>query len=64
MILSHPPIKAWPLYHQFPGAEAVFSGHWHGTRLRDVQDIFDVNTPPSRYAGIDKSSRGFRIVDM
>ncbi len=42
----------------------VFSGHWHGSRVRDVQGIFDVNTPPSRFGGIDKSSRGFRIVDM
>jgi outer membrane protein assembly factor BamB len=51
----------------------VFSGHWHGSRVRDIYvlgqgdemvRIFDVNTPPSRMAGIDKSSRGFRIVDI
>ncbi len=43
---------------------AVFSGHWHGSRVRYLLDIFDINTPPIRYAGIDKSSRGFRINDM
>jgi outer membrane protein assembly factor BamB len=51
------------LYDQL-GVNAAFSGHWHGSRVRYLLDIFDINTPPIRYAGIDKSSRGFRINDM
>jgi len=46
------------------GVVAAFSGHWHGSRVRLLEGVFDVNTPPSRFAGIDKSSRGFRINDM
>jgi outer membrane protein assembly factor BamB len=52
------------LYNGFDNMLGVFSGHWHGSRVREAQGIFDVNTPPSRYGGIDKSSRGFRIVDF
>ena len=46
------------------GVVAAFSGHWHGSRVRLLEGVFDVNTPPSRFAGIDKSSRGFRVNDM
>jgi len=46
------------------GVIGAFSGHWHGSRVRLLRGIFDVNTPPMRFAGIDKASRGFRINDM
>lgn len=43
---------------------AVFSGHWHGQRLRRYGDILDVNTSPLRFGGIDRSPRGFRVVTV
>lgn len=52
------------LYNLYGGFVGAFSGHWHGSRVRLVEGIFDINTPPIRYAGIDKSSRGFRVNDM
>ncbi len=52
------------LYNGLGGVVGAFSGHWHGSRVRLLEGIFDINTPPSRYAGIDKSSRGFRTNDM
>lgn len=52
------------LYNQLGGVIGAFSGHWHGSRVRLLRGIFDVNTPPMRFAGIDKSSRGFRINDV
>jgi outer membrane protein assembly factor BamB len=52
------------LYNQLGGVIGAFSGHWHGSRVRLLHGIFDVNTPPMRFAGIDKASRGFRINDV
>ena len=51
-------------YKTLTGFVGAFSGHWHGSRVRQVEGIFDVHVPPSRFAGIDKSSRGFRVNDM
>ncbi len=59
-----PLVQEVNLYNQLRGVIGAFSGHWHGSRVRLLEGIFDVNTPPSRYAGIDKSSRGFRVNDM
>jgi outer membrane protein assembly factor BamB len=51
-------------YKTLTGIVGTFSGHWHGSRVRLLEGIFDVHVPPSRFAGIDKSSRGFRVNDM
>jgi outer membrane protein assembly factor BamB len=51
-------------YRDLTGIVGTFAGHWHGSRVRLLEGIFDVHTPPSRFGGIDKSSRGFRVNDM
>lgn len=43
-------------------ALAVFTGHWHGSRVCEKYGVLDVNTPPLRFGGIDRSPRGFRLV--
>lgn len=43
---------------------AIFSGHWHGRHERIYKGILDVNSPPLRFGGIDRSPRGFRIVHV
>jgi outer membrane protein assembly factor BamB len=46
------------------GVTATFSGHWHAHRARAIEGRLDLNTAPLRYAGIDRSSRGFRLVEV
>lgn len=43
---------------------AIFSGHWHGRRERVYRGVLDVNTATTRFGGIDRSPRGFRIVHV
>jgi len=43
---------------------AIFSGHWHGQRERLYKGVLDVNSPPLRFGGIDRSPRGFRIIHI
>lgn len=42
----------------------MLSGHWHGHRVRESQGIFDLNTPPLRFGGIDRHPRSFRVVEI
>lgn len=51
-------------YFSSVGAAVVLSGHWHGDRAREHRGVLDLNTPPLRFGGIDRTARGFRIVDM
>ena len=46
------------------GIAAVLSGHWHGDRARASHGLLDLNTPPLRFGGIDRSARSFRVVDV
>lgn len=46
------------------GASAVLSGHWHGDRVRESHGVLDLNTPPLRFGGIDRTARSFRIVEL
>ncbi len=46
------------------GVDAVFSGHWHANRIRQVDGVTEFNTAPARYAGIDRTPHGFRLVEM
>jgi len=46
------------------GVDAVFSGHWHGNRMGVIEGILSVNTGTLRFAGIDRTSRGFRVIDL
>lgn len=56
-----PSAKLITLLQQF-NAQAVFSGHWHSSRVVPCGNILSVNTPPPRFAGIDTSPRGFRLI--
>lgn len=41
---------------------AVFTGHWHASRVFQAGKILYVNTPPLMFAGIDMSPPTFRMV--
>ena len=41
---------------------AVFSGHWHSSRVFRYRHMLCVNTPPLRFGGFAMSPRGFRAV--
>lgn len=45
-------------------ADAVLSGHWHGDRVREHHGVLDLNTPPLRFGGIDRTARSFRLVEL
>lgn len=45
-------------------ADAVLSGHWHGDRVREHHGVLDLNTPPLRFGGIDRTARSFRVVEL
>lgn len=51
-------------YFDSVGAAAVLSGHWHGDRVREDHGVLDLNTPPLRFGGIDRTARSFRLVDV
>lgn len=51
-------------YFASVGAKAVLSGHWHGNRVREAGGLFDLNTPPMRFGGIDRHPRGFRVIEI
>ena len=46
------------------GVDAVFSGHWHGNRTQGMEGIVSFNSGTMRMGGIDRSSRGFRVVEL
>lgn len=39
---------------------AIFSGHWHASKVHSYKGVLCVNTPPLVFGGIDVSPRGFR----
>lgn len=41
---------------------ATFSGHWHTSRVVDVDGTLHVNTPTSLFAGLDYSPPAYRVV--
>ncbi|HSW44706.1 MAG TPA: PQQ-binding-like beta-propeller repeat protein [Phycisphaerae bacterium] len=43
---------------------AIFSGHWHGRRERVYKGVLDVNSATTRFGGIDRSPRGFRVIHV
>ncbi len=45
-------------------AVAVLSGHKHGDRVHKSSNVLDINTPPLRFGGIDRTARCFRVVDI
>lgn len=57
------PTQAQIDYLSSVGARAVLSGHWHGDRVRHSHGVLDINTPPLRFGGIDRTARSFRVVD-
>jgi outer membrane protein assembly factor BamB/predicted phosphodiesterase len=46
------------------GVDAIFSGHWHGNRTQPMEGILSFNSGTFRMGGIDRSSRGFRVVEL
>ena len=46
------------------GVDAIFSGHWHGNRTQGMEGILSFNSGTMRMGGIDRSSRGFRVVEV
>ena len=46
------------------GVDAIFSGHWHGNRTQGMEGILSFNSGTVRMGGIDRSSRGFRVVEL
>ncbi len=58
------PTEAQMDYLDSVGASAILSGHWHGDRARQSGGVLDLNTPPLRFGGIDRTARSFRIVDV
>jgi outer membrane protein assembly factor BamB/predicted phosphodiesterase len=58
----YPPDKAQlDLLSQY-NTRAVFSGHWHSSRVFRYKNMLCVNSPPLRYGGFAMSPRGFRTV--
>ena len=51
-------------YFSSLGVAAVLSGHWHGDRVREHRGLLDLNTPPLRFGGIDRTARSFRVVEV
>ncbi|OFX29940.1 MAG: hypothetical protein A2W90_06305 [Bacteroidetes bacterium GWF2_42_66] len=62
-------------FHYLPGIDelrllkeykalAVFTGHWHGSRVCENDGMTNLNTPPLRFGGIDRHPRGFRVIDV
>ena len=45
-------------------AAAVLSGHWHGSRNTRTFGVLNLNTPPFRFAGIDRTPASFQVVDI
>ena len=43
---------------------AIFSGHWHSSKVFQYGNIWCVNTPSVRYGGLAMSPRGFRRVSF
>ncbi|WP_435174003.1 PQQ-binding-like beta-propeller repeat protein [Gordonia hongkongensis] len=41
---------------------ATFSGHWHTSRVVEVDGTLHVNSPPSLFAGLDHSPPAYRVV--
>ncbi|KAE8765992.1 PQQ-binding-like beta-propeller repeat protein [Georgenia thermotolerans] len=60
------------LFHDQPGRYvldaaprppvATFSGHWHTSRVVEVDGVLHVNTPPALFAGLDYSPPSWRKV--
>jgi outer membrane protein assembly factor BamB/predicted phosphodiesterase len=46
------------------GVDAVFSGHWHANRSQALEGVLSLNSGTLRMAGIDRSSPGFRLVEL
>ena len=60
----HPENKHFERWVQHKNIKAVFSGHLHGIKNIIVNDIKSYNTSPFRFAGIDYTPAGFRIVHI
>src|SRR5208283_1613104 len=46
------------------GVKAIFTGHWHSSKITNHDGMLDINTPTFRFGGIDVSPAGYRIVEI
>ncbi|MBN2009633.1 PQQ-binding-like beta-propeller repeat protein [candidate division KSB1 bacterium] len=60
----HPEQKHFDLWAKYPQIKAVFSGHLHGVINKAVNNIKSYNTAPFRFAGLDYTPPGFRIIHL
>jgi len=44
--------------------DAVFTGHWHSSKITNYKNVYCLNLPPFLWGGIDLSPSGFRIVSV
>lgn len=49
---------------QTAGVRAIFSGHWHASKINRYKDCTSYNTPNPLFGGIDGSSAGCMIIDF
>ena len=65
LVFTHfqPDRREMDLYRSL-GVDAVFSGHWHANRTTTIDGILNLNTGTLRMGGIDRTSRGFRVIDL
>jgi outer membrane protein assembly factor BamB/predicted phosphodiesterase len=65
LVFTHfqPDRREMDLYRSL-GVDAVLSGHWHANRTTVIDGILNLNTGTLRMGGIDRTSRGFRVVEL
>lgn len=65
LVFQHyPPEKDLLDFLSQHNTRAIFSGHWHSSKVSHYQDILCINTPPLRFGGFTLSPRGFKKVSF
>ncbi|NRA39741.1 MAG: metallophosphoesterase, partial [Planctomycetes bacterium] len=49
---------------QAVGVKAIFSGHWHASKIHSYKDCISYNSPNALFGGIDGSQAGCLIIDF
>ncbi len=65
LIFQHyPPYEEASKKYAEWGIDAVFSGHWHSSKITRYEDVLCYNIPPIMWGGIDLSPSGFLMVTV
>lgn len=64
LLLHYPPTIDFLRQYSTLGIKAVFSGHWHSSKITRIDSITSYNTPAFRFGGIDGSPAGMRIIHI